>query len=105
MTKSKDRLMLEKLFDSAASSSLYHNSCNEGKEILINLAKHLNRPMSDICGEPINKCLVIYTYEFEIPDVFEDNEDDPSELLTVEVIVKKDGKKIKNVDIDSFYWN
>jgi hypothetical protein len=105
MAKSKDRLMLEEIFEAAAESGLYQESCDDGKKLLKTLAKHLNRPMSDICGEPINKCLVIYTDEFEIPDVFEDNEDDPSELLTVEVVVSSNGKRIKGVEIDQFYWN
>lgn len=104
MAKSKDRLMLEKILDRAAADNIYQDLCNDGKEILKNLAKHLNKPLSYVCGDPVERSLHIYTDNFEIPDMFEDDDSEAENVLTVEVIVKKGNKKL-NASVSSFYFD
>jgi len=105
MAKSKDRLMLEELFKAASENNLYEDSCGEGRELLKNLAKHLNKPLSDICGEPVVIGLSIDLEEFVIDDVFDadDLATYPSDEFEVEVIVKRNGKRIQ-VDVSNIDW-
>ena len=106
MAKTKDRLMLEEILNKAAEYGLYQDVCNEGKEALKKLANHLNKPLSFICGDPVCKRLFIYTNEFEIPDLFEDedSETEAEDILSVELVIKKNNKKLQ-VDVSEFYWN
>lgn len=106
MGKSKDRLMLEELFRAASVSNLYKDSCDDGKELLKNLAKHLNEPLDKLCGDPINVALRIYTDPFSLEDVFDskDIEFEPSdEFTSIEVFVTRNGKRIK-VEVSDADW-
>jgi len=102
MAKSKDRLMLEKIFKEVSNNGLYDELCSDGKEVLKDLAKHLNKPLSEICGVPVCKSIRIVTEEFEIPDLYDDDTDADMEL-SVEVVVKRNGKKL-DVNVDEVVW-
>lgn len=103
MAKSKDRLMLEKLLELAANNNLYEDVCDDGKVALKELAKYLGKSQEYLRGDPVNKSLIIYTDNFDVPDMFEDDVCEAEDILTVEIIVKKNGKKI-SVNVDSFNW-
>lgn len=106
MSKSKDRLMLEKLFNAAADNGLYEDSCDDGKELLRDLAKHLNKPLNKLCGDPLDVALRIYTDTFNLEDVFhsEDVEEEPGdEFTSIEVFVTRNGKRIK-VEVSDADW-
>jgi hypothetical protein len=103
MSKSKDRLMLEKILNNAADSGVYYQLCDDGKTVIKDLAKYLNKPLSYVCGDPVEKSLQIYTDTFEIPDLFEDDDDEAEDVVSVEVIVKRNGKSF-NIPVDSYSW-
>jgi hypothetical protein len=103
MAKSKDRLMLEKILKDAADNGVYNQLCDDGKATIKDLAKYLNKPLSYVCGDPVERSLQIYTNSFEVPDLFEDDDDEAEDILSVEVIVKRNGKSF-NVPVDSYTW-
>jgi hypothetical protein len=94
MAKTKDRLMLEKIFNTVKENASFDDYCEVGQETLKELAKHLNKDISELGADLTRVFLEVSTDDFEIPDMY--NRDCPDEEnFEVEVSVKYKGKVIK----------
>lgn len=73
MAKSKDRQMLEKLFESACENKIFDEVCDEGKKQLVELAEYLKKDAELLSDEYVYKTFFIndiYTDSFTIDKLF-----------------------------------
>ena len=101
MAVNKHKVMLEKILNEIPNTDIVKNLCDEGKELLLEAAKLVNFDLENLGFIQESGYLRIETDTFDLPGCyFFDEYHDYSKDFEVEIIVKYEGEKIKEVTLD-----